>query len=225
MGSAIAVVSHKRAQQPQMTVLLHGFFMRAWMMYPLAKRLQQQGFDTVCLSYASRRCTPAQNAQRLAQQILALNKPCVHLCGYSLGGLVIAHLLSQEEGLPPGRVVYVASPINGCRFVKICCKNTLLRWFFKHSVTDGLVDGAPVYTGDREFARIVGTSPAGLSSLFYKPSEINDGVVCETETKADYINVAMSVPHSHAIMPYSRRVAAYVGQFLSNDRRGALPDG
>ncbi len=87
-------------------VLVHGLWMRGWVMALLGLRLQRAGFRVLRFTYSSMRATLSQNAASLAQFITAF--PGAHVVGHSLGGLIGLGRLVGQIARPNDGVVSVS---------------------------------------------------------------------------------------------------------------------
>ena len=78
-------------QQKNRVILIHGLHQTAWIMRPLAKRLQAAGFDTHQYSYRSMRDGIKTNSAGLNTWLEKHHQPDqpIDLVGHSLGGLII----------------------------------------------------------------------------------------------------------------------------------------
>jgi len=148
----------------------------------------------------------------------------VHLIGFSLGGLVVLHMLELNRALPKeqqvsiNRIVLLATPANGSDVAQRICKKHWLRPILGKSVKKGLLGGAPVQDFGCEIGVLSGSRPFGLAATLFPLKGVNDGVVTEAETR---INVAVDtdcVPQSHTLMLFSRVCAEKVAVFLRTGR-------
>lgn len=191
-------------------VLVPGMYSPRWVMAIMARGLQKHGFSTIVLSNRYFSQSPADNAQRLLQQIQALKRPTVHLLGHSLGGIVIMHLLKQNSELAPqyqipvGRVVLMAAPVQGSELALHLYRKRWFRALLGKSVQQGLLGNVPMALHGRQTGVISGSSRRGISALFFKLTGTNDGVVSQAETEIDGVNDAVCIPQSHALMLFSK---------------------
>ena len=99
-------------------VYVHGLWLTGIEGALLRKRLAGElDADTRAFSYASVKSSVSTNAQALGKFLLGLRADTLHLVGHSLGGLVILKLFESNatDALPPGRIVFLGSPLNGSR--------------------------------------------------------------------------------------------------------------
>ena len=203
-----------RGGRGTLVVLVHGLWMPGLVMQAMALLLERRGHRTRRLSYDFLSRSPAENADALREQILALGERPVHLVAHSLGGIVALHLLSRHPELAIDRVVLLGSPVRGSGVARRVHGNPLLRPLLGRSVESGLLGGAPGVDGSRQIGVITGSGRFGLAALFYPTDERGDGVVIESETRLDNVVERVSVPRSHSAMLFSRRCAALVARFL-----------
>lgn len=205
-------------------VLVPGMYSPRLVLMFMAHRLRKSGFRTITLSNRYLLQTPAENAQRLLSKIQAMETGTLHLLGHSLGGIVIMHLLDQNSALvsgqriPNGRVILMASPVLGSELAK---KLYGMRWFrplLGKSVQDGILGGAPVALHGRDTGVMSGSSRGGLSALFFHPKGINDGVVSRAETELTDACDVVCIPHSHALMLFSKESVDKAAAFFKRGR-------
>lgn len=110
-------VPQTAADKPELIVLLHGIGSTRWLMWPLARRLQREGYVTRLWGYFSLRGSNRDIGRRLASELNRLAASGaysrVHVVAHSMGS--IAMRCAFEESLPTGigRVVMIAPPNRG----------------------------------------------------------------------------------------------------------------
>jgi len=203
-------------------VIVPGIYTPRFVMMPLARRFRQQGYEPIIFRHRYLMQTPERNAQTLRLYIQQLGNSAVHLVGHSLGGLVILHLLSTEHKLPVKRVVLLGTPVHGSAVARKIHAKSWARWILGKSVVKALLHGAPHAQIKNEIGVLYGTARAGLSALLFQMDGVGDGVVLAAETQLNAATDRASIPHSHAIMLFSKVVAdktllfIQTGQFLSD---------
>src|SRR5262245_46422218 len=90
-------------------VLVHGLWMNALAMLPLAHRIERCGFEVSRFVYRSVRRGLRENLRLLAERCREVGSP-VNLVGHSLGGLLILAMLDAHRDVSVRRAVVVGSP-------------------------------------------------------------------------------------------------------------------
>ncbi|RMG50457.1 MAG: alpha/beta fold hydrolase [Gammaproteobacteria bacterium] len=178
-------------------VLVHGIWMTGVELMPLAHTLRRAGFEPHVFHYPSLRRPLAWSADRLDRYIAGLGSEQVHLLGHSLGGLLLVHLFDRHPAQPPGRVLMLGSPIRGSGVARSVSRRQLLRPLLGHATDHALLGDLPPWRGDRPVAMIAGTRGVGVGNLLGGLQPPHDGTVSLSETKADWLDAHLSVPHSH----------------------------
>ncbi len=213
-------IEERNAHPP--VVLVHGIYMRGWVMAFMARRLRRMGFETHCFSYPSLSWTPARNAGLLADYLRRFDTSGVHLVAHSLGGVVVAHLLDRGEPPMPRRVVLCGSPLRGSIIAKRLARVPILRWVLGRSIIDGLLDDhAERYAraaSTVEVGAIVGVRTLGIGSFLGGFGGPNDGTVAVAETDLPTNRDRVELPVSHFSMLFSRAVTTQIDCFLRDGR-------
>jgi len=221
-------------------VLVPGMLSPRITLWPMARQIKRQGFQTLIFPNRYLLRTPEHNAQRLVAVLQTLSAQRVHLVGHSLGGIVIMHALrinsekAASERFATGKVVLMASPVNGSEFSRVLYAKRLFRPFMGRCAVGGLLNGLPEELDGRETGVISGSARFGLAAMLYKPdhadngpdqgsvrtpnNERNDGMINEAETQLSGAQDAINVPHSHGMMLFSQRCTNLAIQFLQHGR-------
>jgi len=225
-------------------VLVPGIFSPRVTMWPMARRFKRQGYQTLIFQNRYLLKTPEQNAQRLRLILRGLTAARVHLLGHSLGGIVIMHALRLNTEQPAanrfatGKVVLIASPVNGSEFARLLHSKRLLRPLMSRCAVGGVLNGMPEELDGRETGVISGSARMGLAAMIYKPEHLsdgscnraadspnggpnsssNDGMINEFETRLSGARDAITVPQSHASMLFSRHCTELAIRFLRYGR-------
>jgi len=208
-----------QTQRNEIVVLLHGLWMPAAVMLPLAWRLDGGDFRTRLFGYPSMRAGLLENAGRLARFVAALNAEKVHFVGHSLGGLVVLCMLGRESSLPPGRIVLAGSPYRDSYAGRVLAGNFIGRYALGRSIREWLDAPKPASFAGREIGVIAGSLGVGLGRVVATDLPApNDGVVTVDETRLDAACDHIVLPVSHATMLVSRRVARQARAFLRDGR-------
>ncbi|HTN75926.1 MAG TPA: alpha/beta fold hydrolase [Pirellulaceae bacterium] len=103
--------------QRELVYLLHGIAAQPWMMSPLAKRLEQGGYDVHNWGYPSTRGSIEDHSGQLAaamrESAADPSVRTVHVVAHSMGSIVTRHALSQFRPENLGRVVLLGPPNHG----------------------------------------------------------------------------------------------------------------
>jgi pimeloyl-ACP methyl ester carboxylesterase len=196
-------------------ILVHGLWFGSWAMARLAKKLRAEGFEVRRFSYASTAGGLSAHAAELRDFALKSRPGQLHFAGHSLGGLVILRMLRETDGLPPGRVVLIGSPLDGSVIAlrsrkvpgarKLLGKiRSTLEWGYEH------------LPGDRESGMIAGSKSIGLGVLFGGAGKPSDGTVGVRETRSEGLKDHLVLPVTHTGMLFSAEVARQAAHFLKN---------
>jgi pimeloyl-ACP methyl ester carboxylesterase len=197
-------------------ILLHGLWVPAAVMAPLAARLGGAGFRCHLFSYSGRARPLAAHAERLAR--FAREVGPAHFVGHSLGGLVILETLQRHAGVQAGRVVLLGTPVRGNFAGRRLGRHGWGRWFLGSTHALWSEGRAARWTRPEPLGVIAGTLPLGLGRLFGPLPGANDGVVRLDETEVEGMRERVVLRVGHSAMLLSARVAAQVVAFLRDAR-------
>jgi pimeloyl-ACP methyl ester carboxylesterase len=197
-------------------VLLHGIWMPALAMAPLALRLRRHGYRVAVFGYRSLTETLEINAGQLAGFIREQGDATVHLVGHSLGGLVILRALQSHPGLINGRIVLLGSPVKGSVVARRLYRCRGLRWLLGRSADGGLLGSGPVWQGHLPLGVIAGNRPMGVGQIIGGLAGEHDGTVTVAETRLENASGSIQVNATHTGLLVSRGVADEVCSFLKN---------
>ena len=195
-------------------VLVHGLWVPALVMTPLAARLAQAGFRCHLFSYHGRERPLDAHAERLARFAHGLGT--AHFVGHSLGGLVVLEALLHHPATAVANVVLLGTPVRGNLAGRRLAQQGWGRWFLGASEPLWREGRAARWTRPEPLGVIAGTLPVGLGRLFGALPGPNDGVVRLEETEVEGMRERMVLPLGHSAMLLSARVAAQVGTFLAH---------
>lgn len=215
----------RAAAKHEAVILVAGLWAPWFCMLPLASKLKRCGYRVSIVKNNTRGKTPRQNAIVVLDAILEAKLPVVHLVGHSLGGIVLMHVLEEASQasirLPAGRVILLGSPVKGSKLARHLHRRQLWRFLFGQSCVNGILGEVPSPDTSRKIGIVAGIRSFGLSSLIYRHTGDNDGVVAVSETHLDGVQDVVQIPQSHTLMLFSSECAARVDQFLS---QGAFAD-
>lgn len=140
-------------------LLVHGLFMQAAMMKPLAARLRRQGYTCLALTYPTRKQTLHDSviAHLPRIQDFAGGGP-LHAVGHSLGGLYLRHLLAiWPQGLAGGRIVTLGTPHLGSKVGAYLRARGWQGNLLGHCWEAGLDGHAPPWDADIPLLSVAGT--------------------------------------------------------------------
>lgn len=217
--------------QKNRVILIHGLHQAPFIMRPLAKRLQAQGFDTHQYGYRSMRDSIAVNSQRLNAWLQTNHDPKqpLDLVGHSLGGLIIRDFVSYYPHWQISQCVTLGTPHLG----SICADYIwgLAPAVVGKSYLDAL-DGTVAPLPDNiSLGVIAGDKPQGLGQLLlqYHNRKLqrqshplldnyraHDGTVYVAETKLITAADHLIMPVSHTGMLVNSEVAQQTSYFLKN---------
>lgn len=203
-------------------VLVPGIGFGGAEMRPLSRRLERTGYDVRLFPHLPGRIGLGESAALLRRFVEPLaDAERVHFVAHSLGGRVTLRLFADFPDRAQGRLVFLATPLLGCRAARRVMALPGGR---------GLVGRGAASVADAE-APAVGLPPgrdvgciAGrinfLSGLLLAPGRANDSLICVEETQHPDLTDHRVLPVSHSSMLLSPRVAAYVDRFLRDGRFG-----
>jgi pimeloyl-ACP methyl ester carboxylesterase len=197
-------------------VLVHGLWVPALTMAPLAARLQAAGWRAHLFAYAGRERPLDSHAERLAR--FAQDVGPAHFVGHSLGGVVVLEALERHREVAVGRAVLLAAPVRGNLAGRRLAQHGWGRWFLGASLPLWREGRHARWTRPEPLGVVAGSLPIGLGRLFGALPGTSDGVVRVEETGVQGMRERVVLPVSHSAMVVSARVAAQVDAFLRDAR-------
>lgn len=198
----------------EQVVLIHGIWVRGFIMRPLAEALQQAGYQATIYSYPSTRYPLRQQAQHLADFLQQQGIQRANFVAHSMGGLVLRHLAEHQ----PQRIdttVTVASPHQGSQ-VAAAIRKKHMGWLLGQTYKQGLDGQLPDWPADKPLGSLAGDQSFGLGKLFTRFASANDGTVRVEETRLPSMLDHRVLHHSHTGILYASDVAHEVEYFLRN---------
>ena len=196
-------------------VLVHGLWSVGSVdLIKLRKHFSKAGYECHTFNYHVWGKPPADIAVKLQQFIEKIDAPIVNIVAHSFGGIITMHLFDQFPFAKKGRVVLMASPVNGSAVGRRIRANPMTRWMLGQSHVNGLSGDVPKWKGWQDIGVIAGDIPIGIGLITGGPNLPHDGTVSieETELKGATDSVVMRVSHSGMLM--STSVAEQVVIFL-----------
>jgi pimeloyl-ACP methyl ester carboxylesterase len=203
-------------------VYVHGLWLTGLEGGFLRKRLAQAlNAETHAFRYPSVTADISANARSLAKFLSGLRADTLHLVGHSLGGVVIRKLFEMGEGvhLPPGRLVFMGSPLNGSRAALNLVRVPFGKMLVGRGVREELlISRERRWHGQRDLGVIAGNLSVGLGRLVGIFGAPSDGTIFVEETRLAGITQHLIVPVSHIGLPYSKLVATQTAAFLRSGK-------
>ena len=196
-------------------VLVHGLWSVGSVdLLKLRKHFTKAGYECHSFNYHVWGKPPADIAVKLHEFIEKIDAPIIHIVAHSFGGIITMHLFDQFPFAKKGRVVLMASPVNGSAVGKRIRANPMTRWMLGQSHVNGLSGDVPQWKGWQDVGVIAGDIPIGIGLITGGPDLPHDGTVSveETELKGATDSIVMRVSHSGMLM--STSVAEQVVIFL-----------
>nr|WP_317198530.1 alpha/beta fold hydrolase [uncultured Psychrobacter sp.] len=218
-------------QKNNLVILVHGLHQTAWVMRPLAKRLQAQGYRTHQYGYRSMRDGIKTNSARLNEWLKNNHSPDqpIGLVGHSLGGLIIRDFVAHYPKWKIGRCVTLGTPhlgsVSGDYIWRLA--PAIVGRSYEQAL-DGTVAPLP---RNIELGVIAGNKAQGLGQpiLSYHNRKLrksnndlkdtslaHDGTVYVSETQLAGASDHIILPVTHTGMLFKKQVAWQVVYFLDN---------
>jgi pimeloyl-ACP methyl ester carboxylesterase len=212
-------------------VYVHGLWLSGVESVVLRRRLERAlDVETRAFAYSSVAVDLTGNARALGAYLASIHTDGLHLVAHSLGGLVVLRMFeliaaqpreAGGDGLAPGRVVLMGSPVRGSeaarRFAQWPGGRRML------GLTAGEVLLTPAdrrWAGPRELGVIAGEHAMGMGRLLGRMPAPSDGTVQVTETELPGATAQIRLYVSHSGMVFDAEVARQVAVFLREGRFG-----
>lgn len=197
-------------------ILVHGLWMTGLELTVMRHRLHADGFECVQFSYASVTGLMVDHVRKLRELAQAQQCERLHFVGHSLGGVITYKLLESTNDLPPGRAVFLGSPLNGSRAVEGMARWMLGRVAVGDEVRNELTGCQPRrWDGRRDIGIIAGSVNMGIGRFFSDAFTTNsDGTVLIEETKLEGAVDHIVLPVTHTSMVLSPAVTRQIARFL-----------
>lgn len=204
-------------------VLLHGLARTNSSMKKLASELQKENYQTINVSYPSRKFTIEELAESVVSSAL---EQCtagkeIHFVTHSMGGILVRQYLSNHTIPNLGRVVMLGPPNKGSEVVD---KLRNIPGFHFINGDAGMQLGTgelniPNKLGPAEFdlGIIAGTESINLILSTLIP-DTDDGKVSVERTKLEGMNDHIEMETSHPFMMKNNKVIAQVLYYLKNGK-------
>jgi pimeloyl-ACP methyl ester carboxylesterase len=203
-------------------VYVHGLWLSGHEAFLLHRRLQEdRGYQWHSFNYASTQLKMSEIVDALQAFVARIDAPRLHLLGHSMGGIAIMRFMERQPQFPPGRVVFMGTPVLASRAATSVARLMLGRMLLGHAATDELLYAHERrWQSERELGLIAGTQSFSFGRLIANFDEDNDGTVAVSETRLPGAKAHLSLPVNHLGMLLSARVAQEVGNFMENGHFG-----
>jgi len=196
-------------------------------MHWLARRLRQQGYQTIRFRYPTVRGKLQEQMGRLRELITEQKQP-VHILAHSLGGVLSLHTLTEQPVDNVARIVCMGSPLVDTHAGRNLARIPLLRRLLGKILPEAIFD-KPLkqWSGQQQVGVVAGSIGVDIGQLVARLKKPSDGVVEYAETQLPGIADTVLLPVTHIGMLFSRRVIDEVQCFLENGRfeHGAIAGG
>jgi len=200
------------ANEKEVVVLVHGLWMKGPELLYVHYKLWRQGYCVYQFRYASIFKTAEENAAKLYQFVSNIDATNIHFVAHSFGGIVVTHLFHHYEIKSSGKVVLIASPINGSAAAVCLNQKKYLKYLLGKSVIKGLLGDAPDWGYKREICIVAGTKSLGAGNLLANKAmqKPNDG------TRIEKADESHEIPRSHFLLIFSNEVMKIIIKFLKS---------
>jgi hypothetical protein len=200
-------------------LLVHGLWLKGWIMNLMARRLCERGYAATCYSYPTLSLGIEDNARRLADYCARMEPRTLHLVGHSMGGLVILQALRRHALPCVGRVVVVGTPYAECFTARRLERIPGGQWLLGKCIPQWLAMPRRDSLARREIGVIAGRGGIGGGRIIAPDlPRPNDGVVCVSETAVPGMRDQIVLDVSHTTMLTSREVVRQICSFLERGR-------
>jgi pimeloyl-ACP methyl ester carboxylesterase len=201
---------------PATVILVHGLWMSAFELGVLKRRFEgDPQCRPVAFSYPSLSGSMSDHVRSLIDFAHQQKAQRLHFIGHSLGGLVILRALQLTDDLPPGRSVFLGSPLQGSRAAQGVARLPFGKMILGSAINEQVVSWTPCeWGGRRDVGVIAGSSGFGLGRLMAKLNGDHDGTVLVEETRLPGCCDHLVLPVSHTGMLLSAEVAQQAAHFL-----------
>jgi pimeloyl-ACP methyl ester carboxylesterase len=195
-------------------VLVHGVLSNGMDFWRLRLSLRRAGYECHVFNYHVWRKSPEKTASKLHELAERIDAPVIHFIGHSFGGIILLHMFDQFPFTRQGRIVLLASPVNGSAVGKRLARTPVTRWMLGRNPERGLAGGVPKWKGWQDIGVIAGTFPMGVGMVVGGLEVPHDGTVAVSETQLEGATDFIALPVSHSGMLMSSSVARQTITFL-----------
>lgn len=199
----------------QRVILIHGLFLKGFIMNKIANFLQKNGYEIYNFSYHSTSKSIQENAKKLNEYLIKHNNYQNHFIAHSLGGLLLRHLAYINPSLITGKCITLGSPHKGSILA-----HKVKRYFpfiLGKSYNFALNGDVPQWSEKLPLLSIAGDKAFGIGMFVLKKP--HDGTVCVKSTKLT--NATHIIVHeTHMSMLFSTKVFEKILYFLKFNENG-----
>lgn len=210
----------------ELVVLLHGIFTTGLRLYRIHKRLVQDGYAVLSITYPSRRFALSNIAEEVAEQISRYRRPeeTLSLVGYSMGGLVARAYIKRTDAVQPRAIVCIGTPNQGTEYVDGVLSNPITSLIFRRlagppglemATKGGVTDTLGPVPEQIKLGVIAGS---GGYLLWPRMPGAHDGKVTVERTKVEGMTDHVVIPVTHVAMIHKQSVIDQVAHFLEHER-------
>ncbi|MCA0202033.1 MAG: alpha/beta fold hydrolase [Proteobacteria bacterium] len=207
----------------EFVVILHGMGGASWTMFPLELYLRRRSFQTINITYPSRRGDLRAQAELVHSRLKIADvwnrSAKVHFVGHSMGGLVARTYLDKYKAQIPqekmGRVVLAAPPNGGSEIADLLAHLVPYQLYFgpagqELTTTSQAQSPTPYY----ELGIIAGTVgwPYPVASFFFDGA--HDGRVAVERTKLPGMKDHIALKATHSLIAWKRDVLKQIAAFI-----------
>ncbi len=175
-------------------VLVHGLWMRPWTWIGYQHFLNSHGYKVYTFAYRTSSQPFDFNVVRLAAFINSRKEDVIHLVVHSMGGILALKALPKI--IKPGKLLLIASPVNGSKVAQRLKQLGLDKHLLKYAAKP-LTEGHKQALTKRKTLMIAGDAPYGLGQFITQWDSKNDGTVAVSETQADWLDDHQIIHTSH----------------------------
>lgn len=197
-------------------VLVHGLWLKSWVLLAFKRFFSNQGFAVYGFSYASSSQEFTTNVRQLVDFVNCREQQTVHLIAHSMGGLLT--IKAEPEFNKQGKIVFLASPIKGSKVAKRLSSHQLSRRLLRHAAAP-LIEGANQQPPRRPCQMIIGNKPYGIGRLVYRFAGANDGTVSIASSQVDWLTEHHIINTNHVGILSNRTAMDLALRFLQHDTR------
>ncbi len=199
------------SNERQAVILIHGLWMKPWTWFSFHQYLRDKGYHVYRFGYKTSRQSFDLSQHQLEAFVNSRPEPTVHMVGHSMGGLLA--LKASQNIRKTGRLVMLASPINGSKVAKHISQTPFLKKLLKFAETP-LIEGIKITQTDRPTMMIMGNWPIGLGRIFYRFKEPSDGTVAVASTQADWLDKHQVINSNHLGILKNKQAKLLTWQFI-----------